>query len=56
MGMPNPAQKNVPIGKLLLMNGLITVDQLEYALKIQKQKGKKLGDTLIELGYLRKRT
>ena len=55
MGMPNPAQKNVPIGKLLLMNGLITVDQLEYALKIQKQKGKKLGDTLIELGYLQEK-
>ena len=56
MGMGNPqGQKNVPIGKLLLMNGLITVDQLEYALKIQKQKGKKLGDTLIELGYVKER-
>lgn len=56
MGQPNPqANKNVPIGKLLLMNGLITVDQLEYALKIQKQKGKKLGDTLIELGYIKER-
>lgn len=55
MGMPMSGpqgQKNIPIGKLLLMNGLITVDQLEYALKIQKQKGKKLGDTLIELGYI----
>ncbi len=56
MGMPNPqGQKNVPIGKLLLMQGLITVDQLEYALKIQKQKGKKLGDTLIDLGYIKER-
>lgn len=56
MGMGNPqGQKNVPIGKLLLMNGMITVDQLEYALKIQKQKGKKLGDTLIELGYIKER-
>lgn len=54
MGMPGPA-KNMPLGKLLLMNGLITVDQLEYALKIQKQKGKKLGDTLIELGYLQEK-
>lgn len=55
MGMPMggpQGQKNIPMGKLLLMNGLITVDQLEYALKIQKQKGKKLGDTLIELGYI----
>lgn len=56
MGMPNPqGQKNVPIGKLLLMQGLITVDQLEYALKMQKQKGKKLGDTLIELGYIKEK-
>jgi type IV pilus assembly protein PilB len=49
------ANKNVPIGKLLLMNGLITVEQLEYALKIQKQKNKKLGDTLIDLGYVKER-
>ena len=56
MGMPNPqGQKNIPLGKMLLMSGLITVDQLEYALKIQKQKGKKLGDTLIELGYLQEK-
>ena len=56
--MPAPGgqmNKNIPIGKLLLMNGLITVDQLEYALKLQKQKGKKLGDTLIELGYIKER-
>jgi len=58
MGMPMggpQGQKNIPIGKLLLMNGLISVDQLEYALKIQKQKGKKLGDTLIELGYIQEK-
>lgn len=55
MGMQNPTQKNVPLGKMLLMNGLITVDQLEYALKIQKQKGKKLGDTLVELGYIQEK-
>lgn len=57
-GQPNAPQqqnKNVPIGKLLLMNGLITVDQLEYALKIQKSKGRKLGDILIELGYVKER-
>jgi type IV pilus assembly protein PilB len=52
---PQQGNKNVPIGKLLLMNGLITVDQLEYALKIQKSKGKKLGDILIELGYVKER-
>lgn len=52
---PANANKNMPVGKLLLMNGLITVDQLEYALKIQKQKGKKLGDVLIELGYVKER-
>ena len=55
MGMQNQTQKNVPLGKMLLMNGLITVDQLEYALKIQKQKGKKLGDTLVDLGYIQEK-
>lgn len=54
---PNTNQasnNNMPLGKLLLMNGMITVDQLEYALKIQKNnKGKKLGDVLVDLGYVK---
>ncbi|RJQ41470.1 MAG: type II secretion system protein GspE [Nitrospiraceae bacterium] len=39
------------IGELLLEAGLITSEQLENALKIQKNKNKRLGKLLIELGY-----
>ncbi len=45
--------KNVPIGEVLLQNKMITEEQLEYALKVQKSRGKRLGDMLIELGYIK---
>lgn len=44
--------KNIPIGELLLHNNMITQEQLEYALKMQKSRGKKLGEMLIELEYV----
>lgn len=44
--------KNIPIGELLLQNKMITKEQLEYALKMQKSRGKRLGEMLIELGYV----
>lgn len=44
--------KNMPIGEILIQHKLITQQQLVYALKVQKLKGKKLGDMLIELGYV----
>ena len=46
--------KKVRLGDLLLENGLITLDQLEYALKKQKELGytKKLGEIFISEGYL----
>lgn len=44
--------KNVPIGEILLQNNMITEEQLQYALKIQKSKGKRIGDMLVELGYI----
>ncbi|MFH1457844.1 MAG: hypothetical protein ABIG31_01600 [Candidatus Omnitrophota bacterium] len=42
------------IGKFLLQKGLITAVQLQEALALQrhKEKGKPLGQILIELGYL----
>ena len=40
------------IGELLLKHGLITKEQLEEALKKQKELGKRLGSTLVELGYI----
>ncbi|MEN3047028.1 MAG: type IV-A pilus assembly ATPase PilB [Candidatus Hydrothermales bacterium] len=40
------------IGELLIKYGLITKEQLEEALKKQKEWGKRLGSTLVELGYI----
>lgn len=40
------------IGDILVESGLITQEQLEEALKIQKQTKKRLGDTLITNGFI----
>ena len=40
------------IGELLVKNGIITQEQLMEALEVQKKKNMKLGEILIELGYL----
>lgn len=45
--------KNVPIGQLLLEEHLITEQQLQKALEVQKgTQGKLLGDIIMELGYV----
>jgi MSHA biogenesis protein MshE len=44
--------KKIRIGDLLVEKGLITDDQLKYALSEQKKLGRKLGGTLIELGMI----
>ncbi len=41
------------IGELLVKSGIITEDQLNEALAIQKENNKRLGEILIELGYLK---
>lgn len=45
-------QRKIRIGDLLVQNQVITEDQLMTALSEQKTTGKKLGGTLIELGYI----
>ena len=40
------------LGELLLEDGLVTRDQLEKALSLQKSRGGLLGAALVELGYL----
>lgn len=40
------------IGELLVKSGIITEDQLKKALEIQQTNKKKLGEILIELGYI----
>jgi len=46
------AKKNILLGDLLVQEGLITQDQLHKALKVQRERGGRLGRTLIDLGYL----
>jgi type IV pilus assembly protein PilB len=44
--------KRKKLGEIILEEGLITDEQLETALTIQRGKNKKLGKVLIELGYI----
>ncbi len=44
--------KKIRIGELLVTNGIITKEQLLSALAIQKKTGGKLGNTLIEHGFV----
>lgn len=46
------ARKKIRIGDLLVQNKVISEGQLENALAEQKRSGRKLGRTLIELGYI----
>jgi general secretion pathway protein E len=41
-----------PLGEILIREGLITRDQLQRGLVRQREIGKRLGDSLVELGYL----
>lgn len=49
--MPEPRQK-IRIGDLLVKNGILTDEQLNKALATQKAQGGKLGNTLINLGFV----
>ena len=40
------------LGQLLINNNLITEDQLNKALELQKKEGGRIGSNLIKLGYL----
>lgn len=42
----------VKLGELMLRNGLITREQLNEALQIQKETGEKIGECLVKLGYI----
>ena len=51
-----PARKGdgarLPLGESLVQEGLLTREQLQEALKVQAQKGQKLGSVLVGLGYI----
>ncbi len=40
------------IGELLIENGLITPEQLDEALGVQRKDGDLIGNILVNLGYL----
>lgn len=46
------ARQRIRIGDLLVSKGMITEAQLEQALQEQKMSGRKLGRTLVEMGYV----
>jgi hypothetical protein len=41
-----------PLGELLVEQGLLTTEELEHALALQKESGRMLGAILVERGYL----
>lgn len=45
-------RQRIRIGDLLVSKGMITEAQLEQALQEQKMSGRKLGRTLVEMGYV----
>ena len=45
-------RKKIRLGDLLVQDGLINQEQLDRALSEQKRRGRKLGSTLIDLGYV----
>ena len=48
----NSPRKKIRIGDLLVQNKVISEQQLMSALAEQKKTGHKLGNTLVELGFI----
>jgi hypothetical protein len=46
-----PAAKK-RLGDIIVERGIVTVEQLEEALKVQRDTGGKLGEVLVELGFI----
>ncbi|HEY7528576.1 MAG TPA: ATPase, T2SS/T4P/T4SS family, partial [Candidatus Deferrimicrobiaceae bacterium] len=51
-GPPGPAGKRKLLGERLLESGLVTPDQLDLALREQKRTGERIGEILINLGFV----
>ncbi|MEE9280440.1 MAG: GspE/PulE family protein [Myxococcota bacterium] len=45
-------RRKLRIGELLVENGLLTAEQLTKALQAQKKRGRRLGQILVDLGYV----
>ena len=48
----NKLAQKIRVGDLLVSENIITGEQLDYALKEQKSSGRKLGKTLVNLGFV----
>lgn len=57
MDKPSLQQQSQAIGRILLQEGLITENQLHYAIEVANQPGqkKRLTEILVDLGYVTKR-
>lgn len=51
-----PRQERIRIGDLLVAQQIITQDQLSLALAAQKKTGRKLGNQLVDMGYVEENT
>ena len=51
-GGGNVVVRRKRLGEILVDTGSITSTQLEHALNEQKSSGRRLGETLVSLGYL----
>jgi len=48
--MESAAKKR--LGDIIVERGLVTPDQLNEALRVQRERGGKLGEVLVELGFI----
>ncbi len=49
---PTPASRRSRLGQLMVDRGMVTPDQLEHALRAQRETGKRIGEALVEEGVI----
>jgi type IV pilus assembly protein PilB len=49
---PDPNRRWSPLGQMLIARHLVTAEQLESALTTQRSTGRRLGETLVEMGAI----
>jgi type IV pilus assembly protein PilB len=45
-------RKALPLGELLVRSSIVGEEEIQEALKVQSEKGKRLGETLLDLGFV----
>ena len=51
-GGPAKDPSKLPLGESLVQEGIISLEQLNEALRVQQKKGGKIGSVIVELGYI----